>query len=100
MPYIANPLEGIPLVNTFITDQSLLGTTPATDDVLIIYDQSATALKQLTIAELQASVLVAPAFTGVPTAPTANAGTNTTQLATTAFVTTANTALNLSLIHI
>ena len=27
-----------------------------------------------------------PAFTGVPTAPTAVAGTNTTQLATTAFV--------------
>jgi hypothetical protein len=94
MPYIANPLEGIPLVNTFITDQSLLGTTPATDDVLIIYDQSATALKQLTIAELQASVLASPAFTGVPTAPTAGGGTNTTQVATTAFVTTATTALN------
>jgi fibronectin-binding autotransporter adhesin len=94
MPYIANPLEGIPLVNTFITDQSLLGATPATDDVLIIYDQSATALKQLTIAELQASVLASPAFTGVPTAPTAGGGTNTTQLATTAFVTTATTALN------
>lgn len=30
-----------------------------------------------------------PAFTGTPTAPTATAGTNTTQLATTAFVTTA-----------
>lgn len=30
--------------------------------------------------------LVSPAFTGVPTAPTATAGTNTTQLATTAFV--------------
>lgn len=30
-----------------------------------------------------------PAFTGVPTAPTASAGTNTTQLATTAFVSTA-----------
>ena len=29
-------------------------------------------------------------FTGVPSAPTANAGTNTTQLATTAFVTTAD----------
>jgi hypothetical protein len=27
-----------------------------------------------------------PAFTGIPTAPTAAAGTNTTQLATTAFV--------------
>lgn len=36
------------------------------------------------------SFLASPAFTGVPTAPTAAAGTSTTQLATTAFVTTAN----------
>lgn len=35
----------------------------------------------------------APAFTGIPTAPTATAGTSTTQLATTAFVTTAAQAL-------
>jgi len=94
MPYIANPLEGIPLVNTFITDQDALGTTPATDDKLIIYDESSTALKRLTISELQASLLVSPAFTGTPTAPTANAGTSTTQVATTAFVTIATTALN------
>ena len=94
MPYIANPLEGIPLVNTFITDQGLLGATPATDDKLIIFDVSATALKQLTIAELQAGILVSPAFTGVPTAPTANAGTTSTQVATTAFVAAATTALN------
>ncbi len=33
--------------------------------------------------------LISPAFTGTPTAPTAAAGTNTTQLATTAFVTAA-----------
>ena len=33
--------------------------------------------------------LASPAFTGTPTAPTASAGTNTTQLATTEFVTTA-----------
>lgn len=33
--------------------------------------------------------LASPALTGVPTAPTASNGTNTTQLATTAFVTTA-----------
>jgi len=32
---------------------------------------------------------ISPAFTGVPTAPTALAGTNSNQLATTAFVTTA-----------
>jgi hypothetical protein len=34
--------------------------------------------------------LASPAFTGTPTAPTAAANTNTTQLATTEFVTTAN----------
>jgi len=33
--------------------------------------------------------LASPAFTGTPTAPTATAGTNTTQIATTAFVKTA-----------
>ena len=34
-----------------------------------------------------------PEFTGVPTAPTANSGTNNTQIATTAFVKTAIAAL-------
>lgn len=34
-----------------------------------------------------------PTFTGIPAAPTASAGTNTTQLATTEFVTAANTAI-------
>lgn len=33
--------------------------------------------------------LASPNFTGTPTAPTASAGTNTTQIATTAFVQTA-----------
>lgn len=37
--------------------------------------------------------LASPAFTGTPTAPTAAAGTNTTQIATTAFVQSAITAL-------
>lgn len=37
--------------------------------------------------------LASPALTGVPTAPTATPGTNTTQLATTAFVTTGINAL-------
>ena len=35
-----------------------------------------------------------PALTGTPTAPTAAAGTNTTQVATTAFVTTATDNIN------
>ena len=38
---------------------------------------------------LGAAPLASPAFTGNPTAPTAAAGTNTTQIATTAFVTAA-----------
>jgi len=38
--------------------------------------------------------LASPALTGTPTAPTAAADTNTTQIATTAFVTTAAGALN------
>jgi hypothetical protein len=38
------------------------------------------------------ALLASPALTGIPTAPTATAGTNTTQLATTAFVATATGA--------
>lgn len=41
--------------------------------------------------ELKAA-LASPNFTGIPKAPTASAGTNTTQIATTAFVTAAVTA--------
>lgn len=40
--------------------------------------------------------LASPTFTGTPKAPTASAGTNTTQLATTQFVTTAVSALKKS----
>jgi hypothetical protein len=40
--------------------------------------------------------IASPALTGTPTAPTAAAGTNTTQIATTAFVSTAITAISLS----
>lgn len=38
--------------------------------------------------------IASPALTGTPTAPTAAAGTNTTQIATTAFVTTATDNIN------
>jgi hypothetical protein len=42
------------------------------------------------------ATLASPAFTGVPTGPTATAGTTTTQLATTAFVTAAIAASGVS----
>ncbi|MEC0167851.1 hypothetical protein [Paenibacillus graminis] len=54
-----------------------------------------TAASQMTAADIalgnvtnesKTTMFISPAFTGTPTAPTASAGTNTTQLATTAFV--------------
>ena len=52
----------------------------------IIYDNSGSDVEK-TIASLASAASTAdPAFTGTPTAPTAAQGTNTTQIATTAFV--------------
>ena len=90
MPYIANPLEGLPIRNSFITDQSSLGAAPATDDTLVLYDLSGTELKQLTIANL----FSAPAITGNATAVTQSSGNNSTRIATTAYVDAATGALN------
>jgi len=46
----------------------------------------------LQVASATKANIAAPTFTGVPAAPTANAGTNTTQIATTAFVAAAGAA--------
>ena len=52
----------------------------------IIRDNSGTE-EEVTMASLVAKAgLASPAFTGTPTAPTAGSGTNTTQVATTAYV--------------
>lgn len=48
----------------------------------------------LAASDVGAAPLVSAALTGIPTAPTASSGTNTTQLATTAFTTAAVGALN------
>lgn len=50
-------------------------------------------LKDL-VARTTLAPLASPAFTGTPTAPTAAVGTNTTQIATTAFVKTAVSAID------
>jgi hypothetical protein len=55
-------------------------------DVLSAYNTSNT-WSQLASEDYVESAKISPAFTGVPTAPTAPAGTANTQLATTAFVT-------------
>jgi len=48
-----------------------------------------TEFNNLVVAIASKANLLSPEFIGVPTAPTATTGSNTTQLATTAFVTTA-----------
>jgi hypothetical protein len=50
-------------------------------------------LRPKTLANVKAELLASAALTGVPTAPTAAAGTNTTQIATTAFVMANSTQL-------
>lgn len=81
---------------------SLSETTDATNDKILLWDESADVWKQMTLEDLQDSIdtdttnfapLASPALTGTPTAPTAGATTNTTQLATTAFVQTAVSSL-------
>ncbi len=75
-----------------------LATTAFVDDGLVdlkLYiDDELTLLTNTIIAQAlaQYAPLASPAFTGVPTAPTANPGTATGQLATTAFVTSAVSA--------
>ena len=55
----------------------------------IIYDNSGSDVEVSTADITSKANLASPTFTGTPAAPTATAGTNTTQIATTAFVTTA-----------
>jgi hypothetical protein len=52
----------------------------------------AVTLNSSDISGASGALLAGPSFTGVPTAPTATAGTNTAQIATTAFVTAAVSA--------
>ncbi|MGM8905727.1 gp53-like domain-containing protein [Enterobacter roggenkampii] len=81
--------------------------TAKSGDVLtIVRGQEGTAARSWSANDIAANMLTAgtilllaqlesPAFTGTPTAPTAPAGTNTTQIANTAFIQDAITALSL-----
>lgn len=81
--------------------------TAKSGDVLtIVRGQEGTAARSWSANDIAANMLTAgtilllaqlesPAFTGTPTAPTAPAGTNTTQIANTAFIQAAITALSL-----
>jgi hypothetical protein len=69
----------------FVKAQGYLTTAPVTSVA------GKTGAVTLVVADVSgAAPLASPTFTGTPAAPTATAGTSTTQLATTAFVTTAD----------
>lgn len=62
--------------------------TSVADNDLLSYDAASGLWKNRSFSAEGLATLNSPAFTGVPTAPTATAGTSTTQIATTAFVDT------------
>jgi hypothetical protein len=66
------------------------GPATATNNDIVLFNGATGALiKDSGVLMSSVALLASPAFTGVPTAPTAPLGTNTIQLATTAFVRTA-----------
>lgn len=81
------PASGGPYTVTF--QANILGAVPvnaaasSTTTECFIWSGTASAWQMTTPAVAQN---ISPTFTGIPTAPTATVGTNTTQLATTAFV--------------
>lgn len=92
VPSVAEVAAGYQPLDTDLTAVAAL--TPANDDVI---QRKAGAWVNRNIAQLTTDLglaaalalkanLASPAFTAVPTAPTAAAGTDTTQIATTAFV--------------
>ncbi|QRQ99699.1 heparin lyase I family protein [Dyadobacter sandarakinus] len=83
----AVPVDNPSYIKSLAAVKVGLGNTDDTRDI----DKPVSTLQAAAIASAVApkANLTSPALTGTPTAPTAAAGTNTTQLATTAFVTAA-----------
>ena len=86
------PLESATYIDGLVT------TNPAASDAISTADDHLRLIKSaikatfpnitgpLTLSQAQIAPLASPEFTGIPKAPTAALGTNTTQLASTAFV--------------
>lgn len=67
--------------------ESISGPSVAGDENIVIFDgTTGTKAKDSGVNIVDVALLNSPNFTGIPTAPTAAPGNNTTQLATTAFV--------------
>lgn len=87
----------MPQFDEYLNGKDDLGAAPASGDMIPVVDVSDTTedaggtLKRVSRSNLVAGLapLASPALTGTPTAPTAAPGTDTTQVATTEFVTDA-----------
>jgi len=77
---LASLADGI--TTTAITNATNLGAAPATADTFVIHDSSASAIKEMTVANL----FTAPTITGNATAVTQSSDNNSTRIATTAYV--------------
>jgi hypothetical protein len=78
-----------------LTNNVISNTASITSNTNAIAANTASILTNSSDIELRAPI-ISPTFTGTPTAPTAAAGINTTQLATTAFVNNATSNINAS----
>lgn len=87
---VSNLLETVE-ANLELADFTAESATQSTDNIIFFDDSDTDNVKVQTKAQflVDYAPLASPALTGTPTAPTASAGTNNTQIATTAFVTTA-----------
>jgi len=97
--FTGNPLAPTPAVDdndtSIATTAYVIGQAGAANPIIDGAATPGTAIKwsrqdHVHPTDTSRAALAGPTFTGVPAAPTAAPGTNTTQLATTAFVTTAD----------
>jgi len=97
-PTLTTPNIGVATGTSFNSITGLSSTNPTMNGTVAVGTGTTVArADHVHPIDTSRAPLASPTFTGVPAAPTAAAGTNTTQLATTAFVTTAdNLKANLS----
>lgn len=79
---------------------NVIGPASSVDNRVALFDgTTGELLKQASVLISELAPLASPALTGTPTAPTAAPGTNTTQVATTAFTTAAIAAIPQAMIY-